>query len=458
MKLWNYIKDAMMNNLEQTVCESSVQMTYQELVIFSELFAEKIKNEKCCAILCHSEMAAAMSLLACFAAGVTAVPLSTRYGEQHCQKILETISPTAIITDANNKFQVIRLIGSDYTAPDYPPALIMCTSGTTGTPKGAMLSAQNIISNVSDICDYFDINNEDTILIARPLYHCAVLTGELITSLVKGARIRFSSEKFNPKLLLDLIYEYNITVFCGTPTILNMMTRFKKNISNCTLKKICVSGECLSNDIGQRITQVFPSADIYHVYGLTEASPRVSYLPVDMFKEHSDSVGIPLKSVSLKIIKSNSEIADKNEEGILWISGPNIMMGYYNSPTQTESVLKDGWLCTGDVALIDSNGLLKIKGRSDDLIIRGGMNIYPSEIENAMKTDQRVCEVMVYQNKHPRFGTQIGMKISGDFADLSEVKTLCAQILPEYQIPSIIELCDNLPKSISGKIIRLKTT
>ena len=148
MKLWNFIKEYMFSNSEQRICENGVSLTFEETAIWAEVFAERLHGIKCCAILCSSEMASAMSLLACFAAEVTAVPLSMRYGEAHCSKILDTISPDAIIMDTSGEITVYKLKDSQYTVPNEHPALIMCTSGTTGKPKGAMLSEKNIVTNV----------------------------------------------------------------------------------------------------------------------------------------------------------------------------------------------------------------------------------------------------------------------------------------------------------------------
>ena len=199
MKLWKHLKSKMQNNLQQEICEESASMTFEEIIVFAENFSKELKGVKCCAILCQSEMAASMALLSCFAAGVTALPLSERYGELHCNKILDTISPDAVITDQDGNFEIIYIKDSVYKEPEVHPALIMCTSGTTGTPKGVMLSESNIISNVSDIALYFGIDSSDTILIARPLYHCAVLTGEFLTALVKGTKIRFYSGSFKTR-------------------------------------------------------------------------------------------------------------------------------------------------------------------------------------------------------------------------------------------------------------------
>lgn len=454
MKLWKYVKSKMQINLNQKICEESASMTFEEIIVFAEEFSKQLKGIKCCAILCHSEMAASMALLSCFAAGVTALPLSHRYGELHCNKILDTISPDAVITDQNGNFEIIYIKDSQYTEPEVHPALIMCTSGTTGTPKGVMLTESNIISNVSDIALYFGIDSSDTILIARPLYHCAVLTGEFLTALIKGTKIRFYSGSFNPILMLKLLKEHKITAFCGTPTLLSMVARFKRKIDKDYLLHIAISGECMSFETGLDIAEAFVNAEIYHIYGLTEASPRVSYLPPQKFKENADCVGIPLRSVSLKIVLPDGSTAKTNEIGVLWVKGDNVMAGYYNNPQKTANVIKDGWLCTGDLAMFNEKGLLKIKGRSDDLIIRAGMNIYPQEIENALKLDSRVKDVFVCGYTDEKFGTQIELNISGDFCDVTEVKALCSDVLPTYQIPMRINLLNEILKNGSGKIIR----
>lgn len=456
MRLWDYIKEAMLRHPTCTVSEDGATMTYEELVVFAELFGRRIAGEACCAILCRAEMATAMALLGCFAAGVTAVPLSTRYGHLHCKKILNTVSPTAIITDVGGELQTICLEKPQYQQPETHPALIMCTSGTTGAPKGVMLSEENILCNVQDIAAYFDIGEDDRLLISRPLYHCAVLTGEFLTALLKGTAIRFLSAPFNPSLLCEVIRRYTVTAFCSTPTVLGMLSRLCGG--EMPVKHLVVSGECLDVTTAVKLRHAFPHADIYHVYGLTEACPRVSFLPPRLFDTAPDAVGIPLRSVFLKIVKPDGSEAKAGETGVLWVKGKNVMCGYYNDPVLTAKALKKGWLCTGDMAMQDDTGLLKIKGRCDNLIIRAGMNIYPQEIEAALRKDLRTHEVLVYGVKNEKSGTQIAMKIVGAFPDVNAVKELCIACLPPFQIPSQIELVTELPKSGSGKTIRKKDT
>ena len=209
----------------------------------------------------------------------------------------------------------------------------------------------------------------------------------------------------------------------------------------------------MSYEVGMKIYEAFSNCKIYHVYGLTEASPRVAYLPPEYFKEYPNFVGYPLKSVSIDVLNKSGKICHEDEEGILYIKGDNIMIGYYGDSEKTQETIKDGWLCTGDIVYVNTLGFIRVRGRKDDLIIRAGMNIYPTEIEARLKKDPRVKEALVYGFDN-QFGTQIGLKIVGDFESIHEVKKLCASALPSFQIPVDIEILDELPKNASGKVIR----
>ena len=455
MMLWNKLREWMLEHPAQTVQEKEATMTYEELVVYSEMLVKALSGQACCAIYCHSEMAAAMALLGCFAAGVTAVPVSPRYGKEHCRKILKFISPTCVLTDQYGDLGIYYIEDSTYRMPETPPALILCTSGTTGNPKGVMLSEENILCNVSDIAQYFKVTEEDSVLIARPLYHGAVLTGEFLLSIIKGMRIVFHSESFNPIKILELLKTSKVTTFGTTPTLAQMMFRFYRDKGEIAMKNLVISGECLNEVTARRIREAVPNVSIYHVYGLTEACPRVSSLPPCEFSEHPTSVGYPLQSVKLSVRKGRKSLPP-GEEGMLWVKGKNVMMGYYNDPELTKRTLVNGWLRTGDMAKIDENGLLYILGRADDMIIRAGMNIYPQEIEAELKKDSRTKEVLVYGLEDAKMGVQIAMKIAGQYDTVEDVRELCKNCLPPYQIPAHIELVESLPKNGTGKVIRGK--
>lgn len=456
MTLWSFLSRHMLRHSSQTVSENNATMSYEELVIYAEILAKRLSGQTCCAIYCSTQMATAISLLGCFAAGVTAVPLSFRYGEKHCQKILRHVTPSCIITDTEEGLGIIEITDSDFVVPDPKPVLIMYTSGTSGTPKGAMLKDSGVLTNVCDIAKYYCLSPQDTILISRPLYHGAVLTGEFLLSLIQGARIVFSSDPFNPINIIKLMQKEAVTAFGATPTLLRLLARFMPKSNPIPLRHLVVSGECMSAFVGEELRTAFPNTNIYHVYGLTEAGPRVSYLPPKHFADAPDCVGIPLSNVQIKILnpKGKHKQVANGKEGILWIRGENIMSGYYKNPKLTKQVLRRGWLNTGDIALIEEHGWLKIKGRADDLIIRAGMNIYPKEIEDELKKDPRTQDALVYKMEDLSGGIQIALDISGNYSNENEVRALCLSILPSFQIPSLINLVKEIPHNGSGKVVR----
>lgn len=453
MKLFKELKKKMLQNPTGKISEGTADLTFEESVIFAEHFARNLKGLRCCAILCSSEMNAALSLLACFAAGVTALPLPARYGSAYTLKILRKICPDAVLTDWGGKLTIWDFHDRKYAPPSKHPALILCTSGTTGEPKGILLSEGNILQNILGICRYFGIDKNDALLIARPLYHAAVLTGEFLTALFKGTNIRFYSGAFNPALLLRQMKNDRITAFCGTPTQLSAIAAFVRGDGIETLRHLTISGECMSAGTAQKIRRAFPYCRIYHVYGQTEAAPRVSYLPPEYFDRFPDCVGRPLPGIRVRILDEHGLPCPAGREGRLFVRGRNVMLGYYRDQKRTRKTLRGGWLRTGDIALWNEAGFLKIKGRADDLIIRAGMNIYPAEIEAALKNDPRVREVMAYGRKTGN-DTQIALKISGDFRDTEEVLQLCRKLLPPFQMPLFVELLCELPKNESGKIPR----
>jgi len=187
-----------------------------------------------------------------------------------------------------------------------------------------------------------------------------------------------------------------------------------------------------------------PEANIYNVYGLTEASPRVSALPPDQFDRHPLSVGFPLRNV---------EARTENNE--LLIRGKTIMRGYYNDSEQTEKALSGGWLHTGDGAEIDSTGRITIKGRLDNMIIRAGMNIFPQEIESVLKSDPRVTEALVYGEQNG-VTQRLCVKIAADGLTRADIMAICRECLPAYEIPDVVELVDAVLRNASGKLLRPK--
>ena len=425
---------------DSTITDGIMTITYKELLDYASNYYSYFNKDKF-GITCESMINTIKAIFCCLYSNSTAVMMSKRYGENYINSVIEKTRLSFLVEDDHIK----KIAPKKREIEDLSDvAYIMCTSGTTGKPKAAMLTYENILCNVIDISRYFKITSEDKVLITRPLCHAAALTGELFVSLINGADITLMASNYNPFEITNLILNQDITVFCCTPTVVYQLAEvFSRKKRRNSLRKIAISGECVTKLIARKVINAFNEIEVFNVYGLTEASPRVSYLPPEKFGTNPDSVGIALNSVKLKIV--NNE---------LYVSGKSVMKGYYDDPELTQKVLKNGWLKTGDIAKFDSNGMLYVNGRIDNMIIRAGINIYPQEIENALMQDKHIVNVMAYGIKYNTSGEKIGIKVVGKGISKRDTFAICKKLLPSYQIPDIIELVSTLPQTESGKLIR----
>lgn len=476
--MWKYIK----SNLEKNACSKVKDYNNSKVYTYIELLnkIENIGNENDlsmfsgakCVILCKQTIESVKALLFCWKVGMIAIPLSFHYGKVNCRNIIDIVKPDIIISDESNickeyedilscKLEEIELFKDIYILKEdmlQNVELMMCTSGTTGNPKVIMFSAKAIQKNIELILDYFTINNKDTMLICRPIYHCAVLVGELLLSFVVGTNIVLYSDGYNPFILASILKNNNITVMCGTPTIFKGISECLKhrNIKG-KVKMIALSGEYLLLEYAQEIRKCFPEANIFNVYGLTEAGPRVSYLSPEMFDRIPQSVGKPLKGVKIKIVCENEEKVDKTKLGQIWIQTPSLMLGYYKDVEKTKEKIQKGWFATGDVGVMDEENNLYILGRSDDMIIKAGMNIYPQEVEKEILKLEDIKAVLVY-GKLTEKGEEIiaevilqdKYKVETDY----DIMRKMSYILPEYMMPVQVLIVEDFIRNASGKIVR----
>lgn len=476
--MWEFVSKSMCKFLSSKITSGKLNFSYQEFIKEIELNANKIEYnllpKSKVIILTENQIYTAMGILIAWRANMIPIPLARDYGEDYCSKIMDLIKPDLVIVDNANIIENFPTINSVYDVvrkdmikkgvikkPPYNMpdgiALIMCTSGTTGKPKGVMIKTEGLITNVIDISKYFCVLETDRVLIARPLFHCAVLTGEFLLSLFCGADIHFLNEKYNPQKVLKIMGTDKITVMGGTPNLFFHISRFMtKNKTNVEMRLLAISGECMTSEVAKCIRSAFPDTDIFHVYGLTEASPRVSYLPAQYFDEYPESVGVPLEHVSYKIVNDKGEMVNNGIEGQLYVKGISIMAGYYAQDEKTREVLSEGWLKTKDIALINKKGFLVIKGRQDDMIIKAGMNVYPSEIEDLIKKSWLFDEVVVFGVKS-RMGDKIIIYVVPSkevTLTKKELVNTILELIPSYQYPDDIKFVDKIPKTASQKIVR----
>lgn len=473
--MWDYLIECIEKHSDSTVFDENHTMSYKTFgelsVMHGKKLLSKLKRKSKCAILCSESLNCAIALVACWHADMVPILISPNYGEEQNKKILELTTPSLLIIDDgststafNCYYDISRGSFSGYI--DFKEldsslsdvACIMCTSGTTGIPKGVLISTSALIENIRMINEYFRLTNSEKIIISRPLYHCAVLTGEFLVSLMNGTNIGFLDGKYNPIRVLDFIMKKNINVICGTPSLLYHISSviLKRNVIT-PIKKVVSSGECLSEKCARVIRKGFPTSKIFNVYGLTEAAPRVSYLPCEKFDEYPSSVGRPLKGIKIKVVDEQGQEVPINHRGEVLIKTPCIMEGYYNNYQLTNQVIQNGWLKTGDIGYKDLNGYLYIVSRADDMIIKGGMNIYPVEIENIIMQIDAIKDCIVYSHKN--FVSEeivIDIVFAEGFTEIceKELMAILSQLLPSYQMPSKINIVEYIQKTPSGKKIR----
>lgn len=431
-----------------------------------------------CGVLCKSNLWTALALLACWHADMVPIPMSLQYGLKHCEQIIEETEPDVLITDIADEDEFGQyLVGNRYdmnaslvvslqkkVIPDpvlKDVGIILNTSGTTGRPKGAMIYTLGLQKNVEAIHRYLEIGPEDEILIARPMYHCAVLTGEYLVSLYHGVSILFlgGSEgmQYNPIAVSSLAMKEKVTLLGGTPTLFRHLARLQ-NRAKCesSLRVITLSGECMTEKVAKAIREAFPKTLIYHVYGMTEASPRISFLPPELFDQMPTCVGQPLYQTYIQVMDGEGVELAAGQPGNVRVKSPSIMKGYYRKEEQTAKKLEGGWLNTGDIGYMDEEGRLYILSRSDDMIIKAGMNIYPKEIENALADLPMIKEAVAYGVSELE-GTGIGIDVvlnDGWDYEMKDLLSLIAGVLPSYQMPSKIRKVVALTRNASGKVVR----
>ncbi len=417
MRLWEFLK-ARMEPFKERIAFYGAKLTYADLLRFGET---KVSRKKIRLIVGRTHEETAVEILKCIAEGDVAAPAAIEYGERHIEKIREAI------TSAKDGLDDL--------------AFVMFTSGTTGYPKGVMLTEENIISNLESISAYFRVENCRSICIARPLAHISAITGELLFALITGLTVCFYEDRFMPKRVLGYLKENGIDVFCATPTYIKALANAQAQCDNRFPKVVAISGENLSEQDGKTIRNAFPDAEFYNVYGLTEHSPRaLALLPSD-FAHNPHSVGKPIQGVEAKI-----------ENGELLLRSQSVMKGYLSNEKATEQKIKDGWLYTGDMAHMDTKGNFYIDGRRDGMMIRAGINVYPEEIESVAKRLDGIDECVAY-GKTTKAGSIICLNYSGTVEPVALRRWLLQELEP-MKVPAIIEKRQEFPRTPSGKIIR----
>ncbi len=337
------------------------------------------------------------------------------------------------------------------------------TSGTTGFPKGVMLTHYNVVNNGKNIGDCMDLSTADKMMIQVPMFHCFGMVLAMTASMTHGVTM-CPIPAFSPKKGLDCINREQITAFHGVPTMFIAMLGHedfpKTDFSH--MRTGIMAGSPCPIKVMQDVIDKMHMTEITIVYGQTEASPGCTMSKTtDSIEARVNTVGAAMFGVECKIVdpETGADLPD-NVDGEFVARGYNIMKGYYKMPTATAAAIdKDGWLHTGDLARRDENGYYKITGRIKDMIIRGGENIYPKEIEDFIYTHPKVSDVQVIGVPDKQYGEEIMACVilkPGEEMTEAELKEYVASHMAKHKTPRYVDFVDSFPMNAAGKILKYK--
>ena len=426
-------------------------------------------------ILAPTSTACAVAIFAAWYAGKIPIPLNFLLPPPELAKVIadaeidlmitvdrfaESVASTGIKTlILNGK---TTLIPGEMNAPQRDGSdtgVILYTSGTSGDPKGVCLSFENLSANCRACVEHARMNPEQVFLSLLPQFHSFGLTALTILPLTLGATVHYLP-RFSPVTVVNTIAERKVSVFIAVASMFSALIRAKRadREALASLELIISGGEPLPPSVAQAFEEKF-GKPIFEGYGLTETSPVASLnMP---WGSRPGSVGKPLPGITIKAVGPQGEELAGGEDGELLISGHCIMQGYYNRPKETAEAVRDGWLHTGDIGRVDGEGFVYITGRAKEMMIIGGENVYPREIENVLESHPAVAEAAVIGVRDDVRGElPMGFVIlkDGVATDETALREHCRAHLAGFKVPRVITIADELPRGATGKILKRALT
>jgi malonyl-CoA/methylmalonyl-CoA synthetase len=393
--------------------------------------------------------------------GLVVVPVNGAYREREVAHIVRDARPRAALVDDGERGEwvaraapgPVRVVGPDVALPDHdaPPldrvtldegALLCYTSGTTGTPKGALLTHRNVLSSPAALALAWRWEPDDRLVLALPLFHMHGLGVGLHGTLLTGASAVLQPV-FDADTVLDAARQHRATLFFGVPTMYERLARSPR-VAELRGLRLCVSGSApLAADLHARIAEAAGVA-VVERYGLTETVMNASN-PYDG-ERRAGTVGFALPGVELRL----------GEGDEILVRGPNVFPGYWERPDATAAAFDaDGWFATGDIGAFDADGYLSIVGRSKDLIITGGYNVYPREVEDVLLAHPAVVDVAVVGTPSDEWGEVVTAVVVADGeCDADALLEFAANELAPYKRPRSVRFVDELPRNTLGKVLR----
>lgn len=429
------------------------------------------------AMACENDEGFVVGYLACLHVGAVAVPLNPQAPGAELQRELEVVEPAVVLGSASG-VDALRGAGADvvaidvdglpdaraerYDAAEGDAAALLFTSGTAGSPKAAVLTHGSLAANVRQVQDHPGLRLEvgDVGLGALPFFHVFGLNVVLGVGLSAGATIVLV-DRFEPAAAVRLVREHEVTVLAGVPTMYEAWLALSEADAPSDAfasLRLAVSGAAplpphVADDFRARFGIV-----LHQGYGLTEASPIVTTTVLCEGTPRPGAIGPHLPGMEARLVDEQGDDVLVGDPGELWVRGPNVFPGYWHDAEATARALTpDGWLKTGDVAVIELDGDLRLVDRAKDLIIVSGFNVYPVEVEDVLRSFPAVADAAVVGEPNDRTGEGVTAFVAlqpGATATVDDLHAHCAQQMARYKCPSRIEIVDAIPRNPAGKLIR----
>ena len=465
------------NGSRMALIEESNRWSFAELSEevnrIAAFLKEKVKGGTVGVLLLNSQKYVA-TMLAIWKAGKTAVPLNYLLPPAELGFIIKDSGMSALVSSqffAQALAGIKPLFGdkgvilmaddpgfasaaADGTAGDRSaPALYLYTSGTTGRPKGVVLTHDNLIANVESCQRAVAFDHRDSFLCLLPFFHTYAITGTFLLPLLSGSKMVLV-DRFQPAKVLGLIQEHKISVFLAIPSMYRVLAGTEGNFDVSSVRFPISGGEPLPMTVAEAFEKRF-GVPIFEGYGQTEAAPVVTLNTPDY--RRPGTIGKAVPGVEVAIWDDQKRVLPVGDIGEIMVRGRNVMQGYHRLPEETGKTITNGWLHTGDLGRLDSDGFVVITGRKKDLIISAGENIYPREIEEVVAQHPNVKEVAVIGVKDEVRGeVPKAFVIARENTTVNdkELRAFCREKLANYKIPKYFEIVADLPRTPTGKVLK----
>jgi long-chain acyl-CoA synthetase len=413
------------------------------------------------AIEAHNAVAFVVSYIGALRVGAVAVPLNTHAPDAELTRELSAAEPAIVLRpplDGTGDADPAETVARD----DSDTAVLLFTAGTAGAPKAAMLTHGNLASNISQVLGHpgLALTADDVTLGALPFFHVFGLNAVLGIALAAGAATVLL-EHFDAAGAVRAVRDHRVTVLAGVPAMYHAFLELDESAApsdSFASVRLAVSGAApLGDELFDGMRKRFDVV-VHEGYGLTEASPIVTTSAIGRREPAPGSIGPPLPGVEVRLVDADETDVLPGDPGEIWVHGPNVFPGFWRDPDATAQALtSDGWLRTGDIAVMDDAGELSLVDRAKDLVIVSGFNVYPAEVEQVLLDHPDVADSAVVGEPDPRTGEAVVAFVvpePGRQPDPDALLAHCTRSLARYKCPARVEVVDALPRSFAGKVLR----